>query len=181
MNSAEIVGQEQRDEAIADAIVSGRSLRAVRREFGPSVVDAALERLWPIDTQSRLQMIKSDLGKIDRLTQIFFEKALAGDVQSGLLTVRIWERKHELLGMNAAAKFEVVTRPPDAPTRYERIHAAIMNLGNQQPPAERAAHNLISKVGGERALELLRGALGNGDGATVPDDPECRSADGTDS
>jgi hypothetical protein len=30
----EIVGQEQRDEAIADAIVSGRSLRAVRKEFG---------------------------------------------------------------------------------------------------------------------------------------------------
>jgi len=26
---------------------------------------------------------------LDRLTQVFYEKALAGDVQSGLLTVRI--------------------------------------------------------------------------------------------
>ena len=130
MNSAEIIGQEQRDEAIADAIVSGRSLRAVRREFGLSQteIDAALERLWPIDTQSRLQMIKADLGKIDRLTQIFFEKALAGDVQSGLLTVRIWERKHELLGMNAAAKFEVVTAPREAPNSYARITAALLSL-----------------------------------------------------
>jgi len=177
MNSAEIVGQEQRDEAIADAIVSGRSLRAVRREFGPSVVDAALERLWPIDTQSRLQMIKADLGKIDRLTQIFFEKALAGDVQSGLLTVRIWERKHELLGMNAAAKFEVVTRPPDAISSHEKIRRTIMEFAARQPPAEREAHNLIGKIGGERALELLRGALGNGNGAAAApsdasDDPE---------
>jgi hypothetical protein len=73
-------------------------------------------------------MIKSDLGKLDRLTQVFYEKALAGCIQSGLLTVRIWERKHELLGMNAAAKFEVVTAPPEAPPRHEKIRAAIMRL-----------------------------------------------------
>ena len=80
----EVVGQEQRDEQVADAIVSGRSLRAVRKEFGLSQaeIDAALERLWPIDTASRLQMIKADLGQITRLTQVFFEKGLAGDTQS---------------------------------------------------------------------------------------------------
>ena len=40
----EVVGQEQRDEQVADAIVSGRSLRAVRKEFGLSQaeIDAAL-------------------------------------------------------------------------------------------------------------------------------------------
>src|SRR5215469_9277881 len=124
------IGQEQRDEAIAEALTAGRSMRAVRREFGISTaeLDGALERLWPIDAVARLRMIKADLGKLDRLTQVFFEKALAGDVQSGLLTVRIWERKHELLGMNAAAKFEVVTAPREAPNSYARITAALLSL-----------------------------------------------------
>src|SRR5262249_42087353 len=115
----------QRDEAIAEALAAGRALGAVRKEFGINTaeLDAALERLWPIDAVARLRMIKSDLGKLDRLTQVFYEKALGGCIQSGLLTVRIWERKHELLGMNAAAKFEVVTAPPEAPPRHEKIRA----------------------------------------------------------
>ena len=141
------IGQEQRDEAIAEALTAGRSLRAVRKEFGISTaeLDGALERLWPIDAVARLRMIKSDLGKLDRLTQVFYEKALAGCIQSGLLTVRIWERKHELLGMNAAAKFEVVTAPPEAPPRHEKIRAVIERLtgrelqqpndGNRQQPS----------------------------------------------
>ena len=66
-------------------------------------------------------MIKTDLAKLDRLTQVFYEKALDGDVQSGLLTVRIWERKHELLGMNAATKIEIVQEPPDAPRRTTKL------------------------------------------------------------
>jgi len=45
-----------------------------------------------------------------------------------LLTVRIWERKHELLGMNSAAKIEIIQAPLEAPTSYERIKAAIMSL-----------------------------------------------------
>jgi len=92
---------EQRDEQVAEAIVSGQSLRSVRREFGLNATELGdvLERLWPVDTQARLQMIKRDVGRIDRLIQVFYEKALAGDVQSGLLTVRIWERLHELLGL----------------------------------------------------------------------------------
>src|SRR5262249_61775551 len=86
------MGQERCEEAVAEAGAAGRSLRAVRREFGLSTeeIDAALERLWPIDAVARLRMIKSDQGKLDRLTQVFYEKALAGCIQSGLLTVRIW-------------------------------------------------------------------------------------------
>lgn len=123
-------GQEQRDEAIAEALTAGRSMRAVRKEFGISTaeLDGTLERLWPIDVASRIRMVKGDLGKLDRLTQVFYEKALAGCIQSGLLTVRIWERKHELLGMNSAAKIEIVQAPSEAPTRYEKLTEAIMRL-----------------------------------------------------
>src|SRR5262249_61008282 len=92
---------EPRDEQVAEAIVSGRSLQVVRKEFGLSTaeLDIVLEKLWPIDTQARLRIVKRDVGKLDRLTQVFYEKALAGDVQSGLLTGRIWGRLHALFGL----------------------------------------------------------------------------------
>jgi len=174
------IGQEQRDEAIAEALTAGRSMRAVRKDFGISIaeLDGALERLWPIDAVARLRMIKSDLGKLDRLTQVFYEKALAGCIQSGLLTVRIWERKHELLGMNAAAKFEVVTAPPEAPPRHEKIRAAIMRL-TEQPPVRRAAIERIDQLGPEKALEMLGspqprrlngGSPNDGNGPLLDDD-----------
>jgi len=167
------IGQEQRDDAIAEALTAGRSLRSVRKAFGISVeeLDGVLERLWPIDAVARLRMIKADLGKLDRLTQVFYEKALAGCIQSGLLTVRIWERKHELLGMNAAAKFEVVTAPPEAPPRHERIREAIMRL-TEQPPVRRAVIERIDQLGPEKALEMLGSPQPkqlNGGGGSPPD------------
>ena len=177
--STEVVGQEQRDEQVAEAITTGKSLRSVRKEFGLSQaeINDALERLWPVDTQSRLQMIMADVGRITRLTQVFVEKGLAGDTASCLCAVRLWERKHELLGLNAAAKFEVVTAPRDAPTGHERIKAAIMAMVEREQPERRAAIRRLDQLGPERALELL-GPLetnGGGDGTepwpALPDDP----------
>jgi hypothetical protein len=121
---------ERRDEAIAEAIANGRSLQAVRKQFRLSAaeIDDVLEKVWPVDLRARMRMIKRDVGRIDRLVQVFFEKALAGDVPSGLLVVRIWERLHELCGMNAAAKIELIQAPREAPTSYERITDVIMQL-----------------------------------------------------
>ena len=61
------ISQEQRDEAIAEALTSGCSVRAVRKEFGLSQaeLDAALERCWPID----LQRPERHLGGEDLGTQ----------------------------------------------------------------------------------------------------------------
>src|SRR5215831_15060356 len=131
---------EQRDEQVAEAITSGRSLQVVRKEFGLSAVeiDAVLEKMWPVNLQARIRMIKRDVGRLDRLVQVFLEKALAGDVQSGLLTVRIYERLHELLGMNSAAKIEILQSPPEAEQGFDQIHAMIMRLSEEVPPAKRA-------------------------------------------
>src|SRR5499427_10117689 len=136
------IGQEQRDEAIAEALTAGRSVRAVRKGFGLSAaeLDGALERLFPIDIAARLRMVKRDVGKLDRLTQVFYEKALAGDVQSGLLTVRIWERLHELLGLDAVQRIDLqIINPPQEVPRHEKIRAVIERLtgraidGNNRP------------------------------------------------
>ena len=126
----------ERDERVAEALESGRSLRMVRREFSltQSDLDAALERLWPVDNQARLRMIKGDLGRLDKLAQVFFEKALGGDVQSGAVAVKIWERKHALLGLDSPTRIDLQVQPAAAPTRHELISAAIMRLrGNAQP------------------------------------------------
>src|SRR5215471_1006439 len=125
---------EQRDEQVAEAIVSGRSLQVVRKEFGLSAaeLDIVLEKLWPIDTQARLRIVKRDVGKLDRLTQVFYEKALAGDVQSGLLTVRIWERLHELLGLDAVQRIDLIINPPQEVPRHEKIRQVIERLTGRQ-------------------------------------------------
>src|SRR5215472_13567733 len=124
----------ERDEAVAEAITSGRSLQAVRRELSLSAaeLDAALERLWPIDTAARVRVIKRDVGRLDRLTEVFYLKALAGDVPSGLLTVRIWERLHELLGLDAAQRvdLQIVNQAAEVPS-FNRIHEIIMRISKQ--------------------------------------------------
>jgi hypothetical protein len=176
---------EQRDEQVAEAIVSGRSLRAVRKKFGlnQAEIDSVLERLWPVDTEARIRMIKRDVGKLDRLTQVFYEKALAGDVQSGLLTVRIWERLHELLGLDAVRRIDLqIINPPQEVPRHEKIRQAIMRLTEQAPPARRAVIERIDQLGPEKALEMLGSPQPNGgDGAVdapaVPDATNGGSSD----
>jgi hypothetical protein len=127
---------EPRDEQVAEALVAGRSVRVVQKQFGLTTaeLDAALDRLWPIDTAARVRVIKRDVGRLDKLTEVFYLKALGGDVQSGLLTVRIWERLHELLGLDAAQRvdLQIVSQPPEAPSSFEKIHEMIMRIGRQK-------------------------------------------------
>src|SRR5262249_17791744 len=124
-----------RDEVIAEALASGRSTRAITKELRVTTaeLDAALERLFPIDTQARVRMIKSDLAQINRLTEIFFLKAVAGDVQAGTLTVKIWERKHELLGLDAVQRIDLqIINPPQEVPRHEKIRQVIERLTGRQ-------------------------------------------------
>ena len=90
------------------------------------------------------------------------------DAQAGLLVAKI--RKAALLGLDSPQKVDVVqVQAVKEPSRHEKIREAIKRITDQQPPAEREAINLISKIGGERALELLKAGSANGNGA-VPSD-----------
>lgn len=122
---------EERNEQVAEAITSGRSLRLVRKEFSltETELDAILERLWPLSTEARIRRIKHDVACLQRLIEKFFEKALAGDVNSGVLCVRAWERKAALLGLDAVQRIDLqVINPPQQATRYERITEAVERL-----------------------------------------------------
>ena len=124
---------EQRDEAIVGALVAGGSVRVVQREFSLTVIelDQALERCFPLDTAARLRTIRGDLSRLDRLIEKFYLKAIAsdGDVHSGLLTVKAWERKAELLGLDAVQRIDLqIINPPQQVPRHEKIRQVIMNL-----------------------------------------------------
>jgi hypothetical protein len=124
---------EQRDEAIVEALVAGRSVRAVQREFSLTVaeLDAALERCFPLDVSARLRTIRGDLGRLDRLIEKFYLKAMAGDgdVYSAALVVKAWERKAELLGLDAVQRIDLqIINPPQQVPRHEKIREAIMRL-----------------------------------------------------
>jgi hypothetical protein len=140
---------EQRDGAIVEALVAGRSVRVVQKEFSLTVaeLDAALERCFPLDTAARLRTIRSDLSRLDRLIEKFYLKAIAGDgdVNSAALVVKAWERKAGLLGLDAVQRIDLqIINPPQQVPRHEKIRAAIERLtgrelqqpndGNRQQP-----------------------------------------------
>jgi hypothetical protein len=144
------VAIEQRDDAIVGALVAGRSVRVVQREFGLTVVelDQALERCFPLDTAARLRTIRGDLSRLDRLIEKFYLKAMAGDgdVNSAALVVKAWERKAELLGLDAVQRIDLqIINPPQQVPRHEKIAEVIMRLtgrdgqqlndGNGQQPS----------------------------------------------
>jgi hypothetical protein len=111
---------EQRDEAIVGALVAGRSVRAVQREFSLTIteLDQALERCFPLDTAARLRTIRADLSKLDRLIEKFYLRAIAsGDVNSATLVVKAWERKAALWRRSRGRSLGGQASPGRIPTR----------------------------------------------------------------
>jgi hypothetical protein len=147
---------EQRDDAIVGALVAGRSVRVVQREFGLTVVelDQALERCFPLDTAARLRTIRADLGKLDQLIEKFYLKAIAGDgdVNSATLVVKAWERKSALLGLDAVQRIDLqIINPPQEVPRNEKIRQVIerltgrqLNDGNGRPLDDDSAVDALS-------------------------------------
>ena len=134
---------EQREEAVVTALLAGRTVRSVRKEFGLSIdeIDAIIARTWPVDNRARVRMIMQDLGILDQMISEFYQRSLetcdATSAAFATVAIKAMERKHQLVGMEAATRIDlqVISQPQQAPTRHERISAAIMRLrdGNGQP------------------------------------------------
>jgi hypothetical protein len=159
---------DARDDFILQERLSGRSARSISKELRCTVgeVDASLDRTLPkITNDAKRRLIALDLDRLDGLIEVFYKRAIEKvDAQAGLLVVKI--RKAALLGLDSPQKVDVVqVQAVKEPSRHEKIREAIKRITDQQPPAEREAINLISKIGGERALELLKAGSANGNGA----------------
>jgi Holliday junction resolvase-like predicted endonuclease len=121
----------ERDEQIAERRLAGDSVRAVARQFSCSIgeVHAAIERALEINNEVRRRMVLVDAAKLDRLLAVFYEKGLAGCVQSAVAAVRIWERKHELLGLNSPQRLDIVQlQVAEQPSGHQKIYEMIMRL-----------------------------------------------------
>ena len=123
---------EQREEAVATALLSGRSVNAVRKEFGLSIdeIDAIIARTWPVTPRARVRQVMLDLGKLDRLISEFYQRSLVSEdaTSAAFATVAIkaMERKHDLVGMSAATRIDLqIIRPPDAISSHEKIRRTI--------------------------------------------------------
>src|SRR5262245_46832196 len=128
---------ERDDEAIVAALLNGKTLRQVRREFSLSEaeIDRALERVWPLDNAARLRMVRLDCGKLDRLVDEFSRRALAEDGQTSAsyaaVALKALERKHDLTGANSAQRIDLqILGQPEAQRAegIDRIEAAIRRI-----------------------------------------------------
>src|SRR5262245_53666622 len=120
-NGNEVMGA--RDEEIFNARVAGQSMRRIAYEHRMDVaeVQSIIERYTPMmDARARAIAFGIELERLDRLTQTFYEKAQCGDVQAGMLCLRIGERRAALLGLDRHLQIEptaivVEAAPPCRP------------------------------------------------------------------
>jgi hypothetical protein len=113
-----------------------------------------------------VRLVKLSVERIVALMSSFYKKATKEkDVSAGTLCCKLEERLSLLLGLDHPTTSRLDVYQIEAqkqPSEHERIRDAIMRMANQQPPAQRAAINLISKLGPEEALRRLTGGDGNG-------------------
>ena len=160
---------EARDDFILQERLSGRSARSISKELHCPVseIDESLDRTLPkITNEAKRRIIALDLDRLDELLKVFFNRAVEKiDAQAGLLVVKILERKAALLGLDSPQKLDVVqVQATKEPTGHERIQAAIMNLVNSAPPAQRALRERLEHIDPEEALRALDAAGLGGDG-----------------
>src|SRR6516165_2614614 len=128
-----------RDDYILQERLSGKSARAISRQLRCTIgeVDAALDRVLPkIDNDARRRHVALDLNRLDGLLETFYKRAIEGvDAQAGLLVVKILERKANLLGLDSPQKLDIIqVQAEQAPSSYDKIHAAIMGMVEREPP-----------------------------------------------
>ena len=165
MRDMEELIPNERDEEIYAAWESGKTPRVCASEFGVSRMEAerAIDRCLPVfNSKTEMMAYKRERQKLDDIGSKYHAQAMAGDIDSGHLYARINERRCAMAGWTSV---NVRLDPYNAqteeqPTEYEQIKAAILRVANSAPPAQREAVNLISKIGPERALALLKAGAG---------------------
>jgi hypothetical protein len=166
----------ERDEQIYAAWESGKTPRVCAREFGVSRMEAerAIDRCLPVfNSKTEMMAYKRERQKLDDIGSKYHAQAMAGDIDSGHLYARINERRCAMAGWTSVnVRLDPYSaQVKEEPSRFEKIHAAIMRVADEAPPAQRAAIKRMEDLGFEKALELL-----NGNGAALAP-PTAPSAD----
>src|SRR4051794_14761087 len=99
MNDVAVVtpmSDEDVEDRVWAARLHGASVRSICKTFAltPTQVHAiCLQRSPEIDHQRRRRELSLELDRLDQLQRTFFSRAVAGDIPSALLCLRISERR----------------------------------------------------------------------------------------
>jgi hypothetical protein len=126
---------DSRDDYILQERMAGKTTRALARELHCTTheINAALDRALPIiDVQARLRHIAIDLQRLEALLRVFVKRATEDrDVPSGMLCVKLLERKAALLGTDAPSRMDLqVTAIPVHKQSIDEIRLAIERVCN---------------------------------------------------
>src|SRR5215831_3424671 len=132
---------DNRDDAMLEERLSGRSVQIIARQHHCAIdeVEAVIDRRLggEIDNVMRLKAIKLDVARLEGLMQPLYERATKDkDVPSGVLCVKILERRALLLGLDQPTQSRVDVYQVQArkePSQHDRIVAAINRLWEQAP------------------------------------------------
>jgi hypothetical protein len=148
---------DERDEAIAEARISGTSSRALAKQYGCTnrEIEEAIDRRlsYELDNRQKLRLVKLSLGRIEALMFPFFEKAVKDkDVAAGTLCCKLEERLALLLGLDHPTTQRVdvyQVEEQQQPSGHEQIRAAIMKVArgpNWQPPDANGDGNAVGTL-----------------------------------
>src|SRR6516165_1657940 len=97
-------------DAIIRERIIGKSVRAIAQDLGCSIaeVNKALDlfAVATINAKVRTHTLALELSRLDELQSVFYERAKAGDVASGMLLTKIMERRSCLLGLNSPVRVD---------------------------------------------------------------------------
>src|SRR5215475_4533084 len=95
-----------------------------------------------ITAADRLRVFREDDEALAELAQITHARAIADggkDNAAGHLDLKIRERRAAMWGYDSPVRFDMVqVTESKRPSSFDQIHAAIMRVVEQAPPAQRA-------------------------------------------
>src|SRR5262249_17249632 len=173
--SAELMPIEDEDERIFAAWKAGKGQRIIAREMGLSQmeVEQAIDRALPALSQlTQSRAYKRQLFLMEDLETEFYAIAKRDkSIDAAHLCVRLNERVCSMNGWSSVnlRVDPIAAQTAEQPTRYQKIHDAIMRLADSGTPAQRAVRKMLNELSPDEALARL--TAGNG-AALVPADRE---------
>ena len=101
----ELINLDDRDQAIFEQRLAGRSVRQIARQFRISMreVDSIIEaHCVPETIEAKAQSFGIELARLEVFQHAIFDKVLAGNVSAVMASVKICERRAAMRGSDAA-------------------------------------------------------------------------------
>lgn len=132
---------DDHDDYILQETLDGKSARAIGKQLKCTVgeVHTVLDRVLPtIDNEARLRHIMLDLQRLEQLLAVFLKRAIEDkDQPSGMLCVKILERKAALIGIDSPTRIDVLSlQVPLKEQGHDRVRLAIERIARRagRPP-----------------------------------------------